>query len=197
MKNLVMVVAVLAAPAVMAHELDVVKNQSAQKQLTQEQIASLPKTAVVRVSKSNPNQVEVIKVNEHLVAGKPVSFEQLAAKAEVSKLALNSANELDATSSTSSTSWGYIQGPRGNSVAWARGGYNRPYYPNYFRPHRPYYGNASYYYSSYQNYDTWAYPQYYVSGNNCGYYNDCRVQYQPYYGYQDNDYYYAYCDRVY
>ena len=181
MRSLLIISALVVGAQVSAFELDNEQVNVSPQQI--EAANALPKTTVVRVSKSDPTHVEVIHLKVALKPGqKPVfkNFEKMALNSEVTGIAFDSGKELDQTSSTSSWGFGYGRGHYGGY----RGGYAgyRGYagygyrYPAYgYRSYRPYYGYAS----------TWAYPTYRYAGYN--------YAYTPYWGYQDNRYYYAYC----
>lgn len=184
----------------LAHELDETSSQ-----------------ADIIVVKTNvkTGQVEVARLNEKIPAGKAVpanlKFQKLAMNSEVKNQDVNSSNELDATSSTSS--WGFAGrggiavGPRGGAIAWRGGaawggggyygggypgygygggyGYNTGYYPGGY-PYGYGYGNA-YGYGGYgcggAYYGCYTPPVY---ATTVGY------AYQPYYGYYANGCNYAY-----
>lgn len=208
---------VMGSSAAIAHELDGERTVSSK---AIELAKDLPKTTVIRVSKKDPTKIEVVHLKEHLQPGTKISFEELAMKSETTQMDVTAANELDATSSTSSWSFGYYRGPYGGSAGYYRGPYgsagyvrgprgNTFAYANrypYYRP--PYYGsyNPGYYGYGYNN----CYNNY----GGCGYYGSAVVyksswayptytyggynyNYYPYYGYSDANYDYAYCNYVY
>lgn len=162
-----------------AHELDSERTVSAEQV---EKAQNLPQTTVVRVSKTDPNDVQVVHLNEKLPAGKKVEnlkFEKVALNAEVSGLAVNSGNELDATSSTSSWSFGYY-GYNNYNRGYVGYGYGRGYGYGVrtYGYTRPYYAPTTYS------------PYYYPTYRYAGY----SYNYAPYWSYSDSVYNYAYCD---
>lgn len=181
MKALALALILTSAPMAMAqHETD-------RAQVTPAQIEAakaLPGTTVFRVSRSNPNQVEVAHLPQKLTAEAPmngVTFQQVAANAEVVGQAFTAANELDKTSSTSSWRFGYGYGyGRGYGYGY---GYGRGYYAGYYGGGCNYGYGCGYTGYGYNQY--WAYPAYSYVGYN--YY------YRPYYSYVDPNYYYVYC----
>lgn len=146
------VVAMFAVPAAFAHELD--GAQTVVQKPSAEQIAKsagIPQTTVVRVSKKDPSQVEVVFLKEKLAAGQKVAnlnFEKMAVDGEKTGIAYTAKDELDATSSTSTWSFGYYNG-RYVDGAWARGPYRSAGYisgPNRSAGYyNGYYGGAGYY----------------------------------------------------
>lgn len=177
----------------LAHELDQVSNQA---------------DILVVKTDVKTGQVEVARLNEKIPAGKAVpanlKFQKLAMNSEVKNQDVNSSNEMQVESSTSS--WGFARGggiavgPRGGAIAWRGGaawggggyygggyggygyggyGYGAGYYPSY--PSYGYgYGCGGAYYGGYGCY---APPVY---ATTVGY------VYQPYYGYYANGCNYAY-----
>jgi len=180
MMKIVLSVLLMAGFSAASHELD--REQTVSPQQIQK-AKELPQTIVVRVSKKDPSQVEVVHLKEKLAAGKKVAnlkFEKMAMNAEVTGLAYDSGNELDARSSTSSWSFGIYYQP---SYSYARPytrsysrydyGYRRPAYDYDYSYRRPAY-RSSYYEPTYNYY---------------GY----RYNYRSYYSYSDSNYYYDYC----
>lgn len=138
MKALLVTVLLGSFAVATAHELDNERTVSA------EQIAlakDLPATTVVRVSQNDPKQVEIATSKTPLKPGDKIEnlkFVKVALNAEASKLALDSGNELDATSSTSS--WVVGWGGRGRGYGYA---YGRRPYAGYGRGYGyGYYGNG-------------------------------------------------------
>lgn len=174
----------------LAHELDEVSTQ-----------------ADIIVVKTNvkTGQVEVARVNEKIPAGKAVpanlKFQKLAMNSEVKNQDVNSSNELDATSSTSS--WGFAGGgiavgPRGGAIAWRGGAWGgRGYYGGYRYPGYGYgYGYPAYGYGYGAAYGYGGYGCGYASSYGCYtppvYATTVGYAYQPYYGYYADDCNYAY-----
>lgn len=185
MKYLIIALLVATGSVVSAHELDSENTVSARQV---ELAKALPATVVVRVSKSDPKQIEVVHLKQHLAAGQTaegLKFEKMAINSEVSHLAYTVVSELDGTSSTSSWRFGF-------------GGYYGGY-------GRGYYGGYGGYYPSYGYGYGYTYPSYgygYSNGcySGCGgayyyapqyYYGGYTYAYAPYYGYADNNYYYT------
>ncbi|MBX3020276.1 MAG: hypothetical protein KF799_01260 [Bdellovibrionales bacterium] len=185
--------------------------------------AALPQTTIVRVSKTDPNKMEVVFLKDKLAAGKKLKgakFEELALNNEktlASKTGIayaSAADELDGSSSTSSWSFGYARGPWGGSAGYVRGpwggagfvrGPNGGVIAGGYRNY-PYYGGGGYYGGNYgygygygagygagYGYNNGCYNNY-GCGNGC--YNNC---YQPTYVYSGYNYnctpYYGYSDN--
>lgn len=156
--------------------------------------ADLPKTVVVRIKKNDPSKVEVMHLNKALSPNKDAiktaggKFQELAVNSQMTGKAVGGANELDASSSTSSWSFGYYGVPRYYGYAYSpyrSYGYGGGCGYNYSSCYRPsYYYNSCGYSSCYS--PSWYTPSYYYGGYS--------YAYQPYYGYSDNSYYYAYCN---
>lgn len=182
MKQVLLICALLASPFAFGHELD--GEQTTDANLRAQIAAQLPGTTVIRVSKSDPNKVEIVHVKEKLAPGQKLSpeakFEQVALNSEIRDINFTSVDEKDATSSTSSWGFGWWGGRRGY-------GYTRPYYGykyNYKWGYYPTYSVSS--------------SCYYPAVTNCYYYPTYRVAaysyvYKPYYTYADNYYNYTYC----
>lgn len=162
--------------------------------------ADLPKTVVVRIKKNDPSKVEVMHLNKALSPNKDAiktaggKFQELAVNSQMTGKAVGGANELDASSSTSSWSFGYYGVPRYYGYAYSPyrsygyggyGGYGSGCGYSYSSCYHPsYYYNSCGYSSCYS--PSWYTPSYYYGGYS--------YAYQPYYGYSDNSYYYAYCN---
>lgn len=176
----VLVAAILAVSSpVYAHETDSAGPTPEQISKAQE----LPQTVVVRTSKADPSKVEVIQVKEKLEAGRKLSaedFQRLAAATDSPRMAYDSSNELDMTSSKNSWAFGLALGLGAGlflGSAYTSGAYASYYSPysygGYYRPayaYSPYYSYAgySYAYRPYYSYSTPAY-NYSYCGWNGGY----------------------------
>lgn len=207
MKNCIFAITLaLGATGAFAGELDTEATVSAQQV---ELAKDLPQTVVVRVSKSNPNDIEVAHLPGKLKAGEKVAklpFEKMALNEERKGIPFHSSAELDGTKSTSSWAFGFAVGGRPWAAGWAgyRGGYGYNY------------GNNGYGYSSGYGNGCGNYGYYnYGYGNNCGCgnnyytvncypayrpvysYSNYNYSYAPYYSYDDSYYNYAYCGWVY
>ncbi len=185
--TLAIALTLFVSQAALAHELD---NDAPVSQKQIELAKDLPQTVVIRTYKNDPTKVEVVQLKEKVPAGKKIAnlkFQQLALNGEVQKTEMNSSNELDVTSSTSS--WGFAIGYGGNyGYAGYRSpyltgyGYNRPYYGSYYG------GGYGYYRPNYYN----NYSSYYTAPYYASTYYGYNYGYQPYYGYSDYN-----CDYTY
>lgn len=233
MRRIFLILAVAFAPVAMAE----VNNAPSEEQIALSK--NLPRTTIIRVSKTDPSKIEVVHSDKALKPGQKLKnpkFQEMALDGEQSGVVVTAGNELDATSSTSSWRFGYygnggayggayggagyanITGPRGGSVTVA-GGYRGGYAgAGYGGAYAGGYGGAAYA-------GGYGYPSAYAVGyNNCGggcgggcyqncggCYNNCcggcqaayypqyvyagyQYAYQPYWGYSDANYDYAYCN---
>ena len=217
MKHLALAFLIAACLPVLAHETDeALAIPPAQIELGK----NLPTTAVIRISKSNPDQVEVMHVKEALAPGQKIEnpkFEKIALAAEKSNVPYDIKSELDATSSTSSWSFFYGAGyPRyGNGYGYGYGYRGYGYgYRGYGYSYNPYYAESvrrgAEYYPGYYGEPRWnsynggvASSEYQKNGCLTNYscpeafypsysYAGYRYNYAPYYTYSDANYDYAY-----
>ena len=213
---IILIIAAALGPIAAAHETD------SEPAVSQDQIVQskrLPKTAIIRQSKSDPNKIEVVHLSEAIPAGKKLSglkFEQVALNGEVTRIAFSGGKELDGSTSTPSwhTAFGGYRGygnGYGYRPSYGYGGYGYRGYGGYGNNGGGYgypgYGNngGGYGYPGYGNNGggygypgnnyyypasyQWAYPTYYYSGYS--------YPYAPYWGYSDSYYNYAYCRWAY